>query len=87
VTYWRESGTVKFVLVQCYWGDELSVVCGACEEGKKFIHNFEGGTCWKETRLQSGVKWVVRNWNGVRIGVTWLRTGTVVKKVTNLWIP
>jgi hypothetical protein len=31
---WRESGTVKFVLVQCYWGDELSGVCGSCEGGK-----------------------------------------------------
>jgi hypothetical protein len=26
VTDWRESGTVKFVFVWCYWGDELSGV-------------------------------------------------------------
>ena len=34
VTDWRESGTVKFVLVKCYWDDELSGVCGTSEGGK-----------------------------------------------------
>jgi hypothetical protein len=29
VTDWRESSTVKAVLVKCYWGDELSGVCVA----------------------------------------------------------
>ena len=35
VTEWRESATVKFVLVHCYWGDELSGVCGTREGEKK----------------------------------------------------
>jgi hypothetical protein len=33
VTDWRESGTVKFVLVQCYWGDELSGCVAHVKEG------------------------------------------------------
>jgi len=37
VTDWRESGTVKFVFVQCYWGDELSGVRGTLW-GRKKIH-------------------------------------------------
>jgi len=56
VTNWRESGTVKFVLVQWYWGDEVSGVCGTCEEGKKFIQNFDGETCWKETTWNTKVQ-------------------------------
>jgi hypothetical protein len=56
VTDRRESATVKFVLVKCYWGDELSCVRGACEGGKKFIQNFDEETSWKETTWNSKVQ-------------------------------
>jgi hypothetical protein len=40
VTDWRESGTVKFVFVHCYWGDELSGVCGTLWGRKKINAEF-----------------------------------------------
>jgi len=67
VTYWRESGTVKFVLVQCYWGDELSAVCGTREGGKNSYIILMGKTFGRRPlgiprcRWQSSIKWVVRN--------------------------
>jgi len=38
-------------------------------------------------RWQGSIKWVVRKLNGLWSEVRWLRTGTVVKKVMNLWSP
>ena len=66
VTDWRESGTVKFVLVQCYWGDELSGCVAHVKEGTNSYRILMGkpvgrrplGILW--CRWQSSIKWVVR---------------------------